>query len=232
MTSALFVLPVPSEWQDVLISLGWLDVISLAHCWFFFSCVPRPSVQQKALLASKICARLAMNWPLCLSLQIKIIKANAVPLCAVAMGTGDCGCQQFAVCFGWKSKHGRRLRLDEGGVGGDAAWRGMAEVIQASWGTPSLCPSKQEAIVHWSSLRKGIRFSWPPLPCHQLYMLLLIPTRSACVTTRHMTPPPANLTTPRLAQFVYFGAWVKPLKTDTMGCSQETEINKAAVHSP
>lgn len=29
-----------------------------------------------------------MNWPLCLPLQIKIIKANAVPLCAVAMGTG------------------------------------------------------------------------------------------------------------------------------------------------
>ncbi|KAK2833429.1 hypothetical protein Q5P01_017318 [Channa striata] len=29
-----------------------------------------------------------MNWPLCLSPQIQIIKANAVPLCAVAMGTG------------------------------------------------------------------------------------------------------------------------------------------------
>ncbi|KAI3359791.1 hypothetical protein L3Q82_014167, partial [Scortum barcoo] len=33
-------------------------------------------------------SRPALNWPLCPSLQIQIIKANAVPLCTVAMGTG------------------------------------------------------------------------------------------------------------------------------------------------
>lgn len=40
--------------------------------------------------------------------------------------------------------------------------------------------------------RGGDQVFWTPLPCHQPAMLLLIPTRSACVTTYDTTQPPLH----------------------------------------
>ena len=133
LTSSLFVRRVSSKWQDVLISLGWLDAISLCTLLFFFlfffPCVFRPGVQQNALPASRSRAP-ALNWPLCLSPQIQIIKASAVPLCAVAMGTGG-----LRLPAGWVFALAANQSASGGGdawgrVGGDAAWRGTVEVIQ------------------------------------------------------------------------------------------------------
>ena len=204
----------------------------------FFLCI-QAQCPAESSACIQISARLAMNWPLCLSLQIKIIKANAVPLCAVAMGTGTgaassllfalAGNQSVSGGWDWTGKSGRWCGL---------TWDGRGDT--ASWGTPRLCPAKQEATAHWPSLRKGIRFSWPPLPCHQPYMLLLILTRSACVTTDSMTPPPANLTVPPSPHSIclLWRTCLKPLQTDTKTCSKcdninsLPKINKAAVHSP
>lgn len=70
-------------------------------------------------------SQLALNWPLCVPLLIQIIKANAVPLCAVKMGMGTVAASGFAVCLGLKSKP--KWRWDAcGTVGGDVAltWDG------------------------------------------------------------------------------------------------------------
>lgn len=70
-----------------------------------------------------------MNWPLCLPLRIQIIKANAVLLCAVTMGTVTVAASSllFALAGNQSWSGGGDGR---GRVGGDVAWRGMVEVIQ------------------------------------------------------------------------------------------------------
>lgn len=115
------------------VNITWLigcdKSLHAADFFSFFSCVFRPGVQQNALPASRSCAP-ALNWPLCLSLQIQIIKANAVPLCAVAMGTGGLRLPAGSV-FALAGNQSASGGGDAWGrVGGDAAWRGTVEVIQ------------------------------------------------------------------------------------------------------
>ncbi|KAK1878116.1 Hydroxyethylthiazole kinase, partial [Dissostichus eleginoides] len=74
-------------------------------------------------------SRLALNWPLCPSLQIQIIKANAVPLCAVAMGTGTAAASSLLFALaGNQSLRGGVLQADTveagtGAVGGLLAYK-------------------------------------------------------------------------------------------------------------
>ena len=127
MTSAVFVQQVPSEWQDVLISLGWLVVISLARCcFFFFSCVFRPSVQQKI-------KKSVLGW-LWIGLFVCSCRSESSrpTLCPCAPSPWERGPRLPAVrCLLWlEIKAGVEVGIGRGGVGGDVAWRGTVEVIQ------------------------------------------------------------------------------------------------------
>lgn len=88
---------------------GCVNITCLIGCdksctlLIFFLCIQAQCPAKKNSACIQI-YQLALNWPLCLSLQIQIIKANAVPLCTVAMGTGTAATSRLAVCFGWKSK--------------------------------------------------------------------------------------------------------------------------------
>lgn len=142
-------------------------------------------------------------------------------------------------CLLWlEIKAWLELGMDWGRLGGDVAWHGMAEVIQRLEAHHGFVP-QTGSHMHWFSLRKWIRFSWRPLPCHQPNMCLLILTRCACATAYNMTPPPANLAIPPFTKLVYFGIHgCNPWKQILQSCSKcdninnLPEINKAAVHSP
>lgn len=218
---------------------GLLQVTGCVNITWFIGCDKSCTLSCPA--ESSACIQiswLALNWPLCVPLLIQIIKANAVPLCPVKMGMGTVAASRFAVCLGWKSKP--KWRWDAWGrVGGDVALTRDGRGDSASWGTPWLCPPKQEATVPCSSLREEIRFTWPPLPCHQPYKRLLILTRSACVTTYNMTPPPANpAISPSLNLFAL--AHMAELPENRYDAllwmwqyqPAHKKINKAAVHSP
>lgn len=66
-------------------------------------------------------SQLALNCPLCASLQIRIIKAQNVPLCAVKLGIAG---RFFAICFGYESKGewGWDAWAGPGGDAFDAGW--------------------------------------------------------------------------------------------------------------
>jgi len=154
LTSGLFVHLVSFKWQDVLISLAWLDVISLARScvvvflffffFFFFLCIKAQCPAETSACIQTL--RLTLNWPLCLLLQIQIIYAGAVHR---HHGNKDHGCQEFTVCFGLESKYKWRW----GWTGQSRRWCGLTwdgRGDTTSQGTQWLCPKTGglDALVH------------------------------------------------------------------------------------
>ncbi len=116
LTSTFFVQQVSSKWQDVLISLGWLDAISLARC-LFFSCVFRPS-------GRKLCLHpdLSAGSELA-SLCVPTDPNHQGQRCALVLhghGNGDGRCQRVC-CLLWLQIKAR-AKVGMSGVEREVMW--------------------------------------------------------------------------------------------------------------
>ena len=196
LTSSLFVRRVSSKWQDVLISLGWLDAISLCTLLFFFLFFFSLCIQAWCPAERSACLQISRPGSELASLSVPADPNHQGQRCALVRrrhgNGGGFGCQQVG-CLPWPRI---KARVEVGMHG--VEWEVMRlDVGRSRWYsvsryTAALSPPKQEATVHWSSLREGIMLSWPPPPCHQPNVLLLMLTRCASVTTYDVTPPPAK----------------------------------------
>lgn len=214
----------PPKWQDVLISLGWLDAISLAHCHFFFLVYSSPSVQQKALPASRSLGWLWIGLFVCPCRS----ESSRPTLCPCALSRWEWGLRLPA---GSLFALAGNQSVSGGGMHG-VEWEVMR--LDASWGTPWLCapstlvfPEGRDQVYLTTSALSSTQRA-PPDPdkicmCHNL---------------QHDPTPCKPCHTP-LAQFVCFGAHGWTLKTDMTRCYEcdninrlLKKINKAAVHSP
>ena len=234
LTSSLFVRRVSSKWQDVLISLGWLDAINLCtvlFCFLFFSLVYSGLVSSRTLcLPPDLAPRLWIGLFVC----PRRSKSSRPALCPCAPSPwerGGFGCQQVG-CLPWPRI---KARVEVGMHG--VEWEVMRlDVGRSRWYsvsryTAALSPPKQEATVHWSSLREGIMLSWPPPPCHQPNVLLLMLTRCASVTTYDVTPPPAKpsrIPPPSLGLFALARAakLVKQIRRLVLKCDNISRLPK------